>query len=80
MSQMQLLSIAEARLRRRARRYGVKVVGVQGHHVVTAFVADGWLDGYKAALKDAQKVVTKAGGPEHNVGSDIMSWLEEMPK
>lgn len=49
------------------------------HAAVAEWRAESWRAGYMAALKDVRAVVKKAGGPEHNVGADVMMWLEEQP-
>lgn len=80
MSVAQLRSINRARLRRRAVAYGKRVASKKAPAIAIAFVGDGWLDGYMAALDDVRKIIKKAGGPEHNVGSDVIEWAEEMPQ
>lgn len=49
------------------------------HAAVAEWRATSWMAGYAAALKDVREVVKNAGGPEHNVGADVMMWLEEQP-
>ena len=83
MSVAQLRSINEARLRRRATAYGKRVTSKKAPAVAIAFVGDGWLDGYKAALDDVRKMSQAKDGADHTAagaGSAIMNWLEEMPQ
>lgn len=71
-------SIRQATLRRRAKAYGKRVTSNKAPPIAIAFVGDGWLDGYKAAIDDARKVMSAPGSMARTV-NDIVAWLEEQP-